>query len=473
VSNSNVPHLADAEQMPEGLRGRTAWFDVSDLMDFIKTHDSVTGIQRVVLQILHELRHYDPASLAAVAIRSGTRNATGIGAIRYCHFDRARRQYRNVTPSNLDDAIAAFTIAQFAPVTGWRQLSRFRRRNLSRLNRLLDRTRYILNGKAATAARTGTASSDTCAFQPGDIMVELGSFWSWPGQVSDLVAACTAHRMAFALVIHDLIPVRCPELFSARAIAEWSVNATLALRSAALVLAPSQYTLRDVEAYCREQDIPLMPRSLLRWGASAIDRAERFDEVRPARFASVTRHPYVLMVATQDARKNHDLVIRVWSRLYATHRAATPHLLLVGKSWSGSSAVVKQLKALDYVGGRVVLLDDVGDAELALLYERSLFTVFPSRAEGWGLPVGESLCHGKVCLASNAWSIPEVGGDLVDYFDPTDDNECYALVERYAFDSSARAAREQRIRSSYVPPTWADTARMLLAALNRCAAGRS
>ena len=61
---------------------------------------------------------------------------------------------------------------------------------------------------------------------------------------------------------------------------------------------------------------------------------------------------------------------------------------------------------------------DRSDATLYQLYERCLFTVFPSFYEGWGLPVGESLWFGKNCIASNASSIPEVGKEFVTYFDP-------------------------------------------------------
>ena len=74
------------------------------------------------------------------------------------------------------------------------------------------------------------------------------------------------------------------------------------------------------------------------------------------------------------------------------------------------------------------------DVELALLYRKCLLTMFPSLAEGWGLPVGESLAYGKICIASRAGAIPEVGGELVDYVDPYDASRrarrCCALPRR-------------------------------------------
>jgi glycosyltransferase involved in cell wall biosynthesis len=82
-----------------------------------------------------------------------------------------------------------------------------------------------------------------------------------------------------------------------------------------------------------------------------------------------------------------------------------------------------------------------------------LLTIFPSLAEGWGLPVAESLAHGKFCVASNRTSIPEVGGDLIDYFDPADEDQVVAKIERVLFEPGYLAAREARLRTEYRPRT--------------------
>ena len=63
-------------------------------------------------------------------------------------------------------------------------------------------------------------------------------------------------------------------------------------------------------------------------------------------------------------------------------------------------------------------LGHANDAELRALYENCEFFVYPSLYEGWGLPVAEALAFGKFVLASDRGSIPEVGGDLVEYIDP-------------------------------------------------------
>ena len=90
----------------------------------------------------------------------------------------------------------------------------------------------------------------------------------------------------------------------------------------------------------------------------------------------------------------------------------------------------------------VKILNHVSDGDLALLYQYAEFTVFPSLYEGWGLPIAESLAFGKFCLASNAASIPEVGGALVEYLDPWD-LPAWAERLKWYFDSPRRGCRKE------------------------------
>ena len=124
------------------------------------------------------------------------------------------------------------------------------------------------------------------------------------------------------------------------------------------------------------------------------------------------------------------------------------------------------LAASGYLGGKIALMLDLSDAELRQVYRSCLFTIFPSLCEGWGLPIAESLAHGKFCVASNRTSIPEVGGDFVDYFDPLSDDDALAKIERLLFDPGYLAAREARLRAEYRPRTWADCVHGLIGKLD-------
>ena len=75
--------------------------------------------------------------------------------------------------------------------------------------------------------------------------------------------------------------------------------------------------------------------------------------------------------------------------------------------------------------------------------------------------------HGKFCVASNRTSIPEVGGDLVDYFDPTNEDDALAKIERLLLEPGYLLAREARLQAEYRPRSWADCVHALIGKLDR------
>lgn len=82
-------------------------------------------------------------------------------------------------------------------------------------------------------------------------------------------------------------------------------------------------------------------------------------------------------------------------------------------------------------GDNVVVAKRLTDAELAWLYRRVKALVFPSRYEGFGLPVLEAQALGCPVIASDAASIPEVGGNAAIYFDPDDVGDLIRAVDEF------------------------------------------
>ena len=114
------------------------------------------------------------------------------------------------------------------------------------------------------------------------------------------------------------------------------------------------------------------------------------------------------------------------------------------------------LPNLDYLGARLYIYSAISDYDLAFLYQHCLFTIYPSFAEGWGLPVGESLGYGRPCVASKVTAIPEVGGSLCKYFDPLDLEDGYAVVSAILSNRGDLAAWAARVKKQFKPKTWND-----------------
>src|SRR5262249_51816784 len=148
-----------------------------------------------------------------------------------------------------------------------------------------------------------------------------------------------------------------------------------------------------------------------------------------------------------------------------------PPLVLAGSAGWLTGDLQQQLRRDPLVRGRVVHLTGVTNDELHWLYRHCRFSLYPSLYEGWGLPVAECLAHGKYCISSDAASLPEIAGDLIDYHDPLDLPACVRLVRRALFEEGYVEAREERIRREYRPALWRDCAAAALALLAR--AGRA
>jgi glycosyltransferase involved in cell wall biosynthesis len=164
-----------------------------------------------------------------------------------------------------------------------------------------------------------------------------------------------------------------------------------------------------------------------------------------------------------SVRKNQELLIRIWRNLLQRYdRAAMPTLVLAGRPDESAAPLIADLKRANFEDGKIVILANLSDAELSEAYKQCAFTVFPSLCEGWGLPVAESLISGKFCVASNRDSIPEVGSDFIDYFDPSDEADATRKIERAVFDTNYLAERTDRIRRNYVPSSWTDCMKSIM-----------
>jgi glycosyltransferase involved in cell wall biosynthesis len=302
--------------------------------------------------------------------------------------------------------------------------------------------------------------------QPGDTLLVLGAPWNRE-RYSDIARFVRdERRMRFGVLVHDLVPIRHPEWChrgQPRAFREWYSDV---LPFCDVVFANSAHTAQDVEAFARESGMVLnRPVRTLPIGTGF---GTGFGTgTAPAAVSG----DYVLFVSTLEARKNHALTVRIWSKLLdevaaGTREAASvPDLVFAGRVGWLVSDLLGQLEATQWLGGRVRLVKDPTDAELRALYAGCLFTLFPSLHEGWGLPVTESLALGKPCLASNAASLPEAGGALCRYFDPESLGSAYAAVCGVLDDREGLARWQAQVCEAFRPVPWTETGRVLVETL--------
>jgi len=402
-------HEAWAARMEAAVEQSPAiFFDVSDLVLDLLHHSTLSGIQRVQGEILRSL----PAS--------NCRNP-----IRFVVLNRAGGLFSVDEPALLN--IIEDLCSNYAP----------RQEIESDLRALLDH-------------------AEPCTLDAGDVLLEVGAFWNIKGSGA-MLQSMKGRGVIIGIFVHDVLPIAAPEYFEAASNALFTKSMIEALTFADFILTTSKFNkerlLEHVMDGLDEKPIRLMPlgHTLSRPAATAFGVSKAVSEIIRKEYAG---RDYVLCVGTIEVRKNPTYLLNLWKMLVRSGRRRIPRLVFAGRQGWLVEDFMRQLKACNYLGGRIAVLHGVSDAELALLYENCLLTMFPSFVEGWGLPVGESLAHGKICISSSAGGISEVGGDLVDYIDPYNVREGLAALESYLDKPALRRARERDIAEHFKPRTW-------------------
>jgi glycosyltransferase involved in cell wall biosynthesis len=220
-----------------------------------------------------------------------------------------------------------------------------------------------------------------------------------------------------ATTIHDLVPLHFPQWCTPRTIAMHTRKYANAARTCDLVFVNSAYTGADVE---RSLGVPAERIHVAHPGLR--------QAFAPGGEAADLGRPFALTVATLEPRKN-------LSALLEAHMLLADELLLaiVGAEGWGEQP---QLERSD--GRR---LGFVSDDELAQLYRGAAVAVYPSRFEGFGMPVVEAMACGAPVVASSHPSLDEACGDAAVRVDPEDPAAIAEGIRRALAEQEALRAR--------------------------------
>ena len=241
-------------------------------------------------------------------------------------------------------------------------------------------------------------------------------------QLPALLAACAA-----VITIHDAAPVLHPELTSP-GFARLFEQAALAAERAAVVVCPSESARDEVvralslppEKVCV---VPETPAAVFEQ-SSLPPRAEE--------------EPFLLVVGSVEPRKNPLAILEALAAAPDLPRVVFAGPLAGTDLWGEAQRLG--------VKDRVRLVGWVEDRELVRLYRSATALVFPSRYEGFGLPVIEAFACDTPVVASTAPAVREVAGDAALLVDPDDVDGLANAIQRVIADEALRAELRTRGR---------------------------
>ena len=281
----------------------------------------------------------------------------------------------------------------------WRALDRWEQHALTRTAGGRKRGAYWpwharLRGwlRSATEPSAKTLPADTA---PGLIVGEL--FSAAVGQaLPTLLAQVAGPRIA---LFHDAIALKFPELSAPKTAARFPTYLQELTRfdGIAAVSEDSRDTLIDYWRWLGLTDVP--PVVAIPLGIDLPAHANQVD-------APTANAPTLLCVGTLEGRKNHLSLLDACERLWRDGRQFQLRLIGLAQSETGQK-VVERIHALQAAGNPLRYDGPVDEPTLTQAYRNCHFTIYPSLIEGFGLPVLESLAHGKPCICSNRGALGE------------------------------------------------------------------
>jgi len=236
------------------------------------------------------------------------------------------------------------------------------------------------------------------------------------------------------LTLHDAIPAATPNLCSPSFRSFFDRWIDPSLRVTDHVVTVSEAARSDILSHLGvpPDGISVVYQSIPRAFFKTDDRA-----VAAVRERHRLSGPYVLFVGSLEPRKGPDRLIATFGRVAQGHPDVT--LVLAGSRADPAYPLEAMVRDAG-VSGRVRLLGYVDDGDLPALYAGARAFVFPSRAEGFGLPVLEAMAAGTPVAAADIPALRESAGDAALFADPDDETALARAVETLLTDGPQRAA---------------------------------
>jgi glycosyltransferase involved in cell wall biosynthesis len=446
------------------------YFDITDIIYHASRYSRLTGIQRVQLCITGLLaRRY-----GGEIIRCAFFDSASGGMV---EFDPSRRP----SDSEFDAEALLIELGLLHPTAVFpskvQVKSYLRRFNYSKVLRTLKKIDVYLSAIffRPRLKRLGLSTGQTSSAIPGSIPISklnslpagscyacMGSVWLHP-KVVEFARQHHTEGGDVVQMVYDLIPISHAANYAKQESIDYAAWLNGAFAYTTRFISISQWTADALRRFALQAGhSPEIKVVTLAHEFLGFDRSAK--SAMPAQLSSLASRPFVLCVGTIEHRKNGIALLKAWQKLIEELGEQAPQLVFAGKYGKGGVEFQEHLAQHPALASYVHVIHSPSDSDLAWLYQACLFTTLPSLIEGWGLPVGESAWFGKFCVSSNATSVPEVCGELMDYVDPHDVESIKAGIRKPIVDAAYLRQRETQIVAAPLK-RWIDVAEDIYASM--------
>lgn len=299
----------------------------------------------------------------------------------------------------------------------------------------------------------------THPYQQGDVIISVGQDMQ-SGEMWAYRAVKSQVKVKLNLLCHDLIPINYPQFFPDENVNLFARYMKQVMQVVDQFYCNSEFTKQELIEYHHRIALDVKPMQVITLGCDL--HSKKLISNHSAQIQELVKQKYVLFVSTIEIRKNHQLLYEMYLELLNDNIQDLPKICFVGKRGWKVDELLQLIDRDERIKDKILILDNVCDADLIYLYQNCWFTVYPSLMEGYGLPVAESLSFGKYCLASHAGSLPEVGGGFIDYANP---NNLQEWTEKFKFlinNPHIIQSKEALIQQNYKHMSWKNCVKQIL-----------
>lgn len=222
-------------------------------------------------------------------------------------------------------------------------------------------------------------------------------------------AAARLHGLQVAAIFYDAIPVTHPQWVPDIAIRDNHASYMRGLADCDRVLPISPDAEEQLHTFWSGQHI--QPRALARhcWIPGELSASPR--AAAPPVPPMLGQPVRLLCVSTLEPRKNHQTLLAAMQQIAHQHPELEWELHLIGNRYAGGEAIVEQVRQAIVADSRIVWHGIVDDETLNQHYAQAHLTIYPSLVEGYGMPIVESLWHGRPCLCHHAGVMAQLAAE--------------------------------------------------------------
>lgn len=220
--------------------------------------------------------------------------------------------------------------------------------------------------------------------------------------------------------VHDVIFLENPEYWPATLSRYYAKRVKMAIKSSKEIIAVSESTKHDLINLLKvpREKIKVIHEGVASGFYQITDQKMLLDKT--AQYLSPDQK-FILSVGTLEPRKNLPVVVKAFALLPNEIRNQYKVVFVGGKGWQNEE-LNQTINDLN-LKNKVIFTGFIPDDDLSYIYNRASIFVYPSKAEGFGLPVLEAMACGVPVITSDNSSLPEVTGNAGILIDPKNEKE--------------------------------------------------